>query len=149
MVGQVMSPSWIRERDTHGHPMMSETTVVDARLDKLEQDNRRLKLTVGALLLALAAVPLIGAVMPEQIQDVVRARAFYVEDENGNPRVQMNDRGITYRDENVNILAAMADIGIAYWDENGVRRVDMGEFGFTYYDENGNVVWSTACAPNC
>ena len=28
---------------------MSETTVVDARLDKLEQDNRRLKLTVGAM----------------------------------------------------------------------------------------------------
>ena len=30
---------------------MSETTVVDARLDKLEQDNRRLKLATGALLL--------------------------------------------------------------------------------------------------
>jgi hypothetical protein len=29
--------------------MMSETIVVDARLDKLEQDNRRLKLTVGAM----------------------------------------------------------------------------------------------------
>ena len=62
---------------------MSETTVVDARLDKLEQDNRRLKLTVGALLLALAAVPLVGAVMPERVQDAVFARAFYVEDENG------------------------------------------------------------------
>ena len=37
---------------------MSEATVVDARLDKLEQDNRRLKLTVGALLLVMAAVPL-------------------------------------------------------------------------------------------
>ena len=29
--------------------MMSETIVVDVRLDKLEQDNRRLKLTVGAM----------------------------------------------------------------------------------------------------
>ncbi len=32
---------------------ISEAAVVDARLDKLEEDNRRLKLTVGALLLAL------------------------------------------------------------------------------------------------
>ena len=45
---------------------MSEATVVDARLDKLERDNRRLKLAVGALLLVLAAVPLIGAGPPGQ-----------------------------------------------------------------------------------
>ena len=45
---------------------MSEATVVDARLDKLERDNRRLKLALGALLLALAAVPLIGAGPPGQ-----------------------------------------------------------------------------------
>ena len=59
--------------------MMSEATVLESRADKLEQDNRRLKLTVGALLLALAAVPLIGAVMPEQIP----ARRFQVIAENG------------------------------------------------------------------
>ena len=58
---------------------MSEATVFESRVSKLEQDNRRLKLTVGALLLALAAVPLIGAVMPEQIP----ARRFQVIDENG------------------------------------------------------------------
>ncbi len=34
--------------------MMSEATVVDARLDKLEQDNRRLKLSIFPLLLVLA-----------------------------------------------------------------------------------------------
>ncbi len=34
--------------------MMSEATAVDARLDKLEQDNGRLKLALGALLLAPA-----------------------------------------------------------------------------------------------
>ena len=37
---------------------MSETTLLESRLSKVEQDNRRLKLTVGALLLVLAAVPL-------------------------------------------------------------------------------------------
>jgi hypothetical protein len=67
-------------------PMMSEATVLESRVDKLEQDNRRLKLTVGALLLALAAVPLIGAVMPEQIPELIQARQFRVIDENDTVR---------------------------------------------------------------
>ena len=33
--------------------MMSEATLLESRVDKLEQDNRRLKLTLGALLLVL------------------------------------------------------------------------------------------------
>jgi hypothetical protein len=60
--------------------------VLESRADKLEQDNRRLKLTVGALLLALAAVPLIGAVMPEQIPELIQARQFRVIDENDTVR---------------------------------------------------------------
>jgi len=79
---------------------MNETTVVDARLDKLEQDNRRLKLTVGALLLALAAVPLIGAVMPEQIPERIQARGFDVIGENGTTRAVMDVAGFGYWDEN-------------------------------------------------
>ena len=102
---------------------MSETTVVDARLDKLEQDNRRLKLTVGALLLPLAAVPLIGAVMPEQIPEVIRARAFEVIDETGTLRTLMDGKTI------------------AYLDENRVTRAQLYTDGFFLSDENGNVVW--------
>ena len=117
---------------------MSETTVVDARLDKLEQDNRRLKLTVGALLLVMAAVPLVGAVMPEQIPEVIQARAFAVIDANGTPRAQMTDTGIHYRDENEDIRASMGTNGIGYYDGNGKIRVGMTPFGFWYYDENGN-----------
>ena len=105
---------------------MSETTVVDARLDKLERDNRRLKLTVGALLLALAAVPLIGAVMPEQIPDLITAREFQVIDENGTLRALVSDKTI------------------AYLDENRVTRAQFYVDGFFYSDANGNVVW---CAP--
>ena len=66
--------------------MMSETTLLESRVDKIERDNRRLKLTVGALLLALAAVPLIGAVMPEKLPQVITAREFSVVDENGTDR---------------------------------------------------------------
>ena len=103
---------------------MSETTVVDARLDKLEQDNRRLKLTVGALLLVLAAVPLIGAVMPEQIPELITARAFQVIDENGTLRALVSDKTI------------------AYLDENRVTRAQFYVDGFFYSDANGNVIWS-------
>ena len=102
---------------------MNKATVVDARLDKLEQDNRRLKLTVGALLLVLAAVPLIGAVMPEQVLNVVQARRVEVVDENGNLRTLMDGKTI------------------AYLDENHVTRAQLYADGFFLSDENGNVVW--------
>ena len=104
--------------------MMSEPTVVDARLDKLEQDNRRLKLMVGALLLVMAAVPLVGAVMPEQIPEVIQARRFEVIDENGTLRTLMDGKTI------------------AYLDENRVTRAQLYVDVFFYSDSNGNVVWN-------
>ena len=105
---------------------MSEATLLESRVSKIERDNRRLKLTVGALLLALAAVPLVGAVMPEQVQDVIQARKFEVIDENGTRRAGLNATGIGFTDESNNIRAGMNADGIAY------------------FDESGNVVW---CAP--
>ena len=138
---------------------MSEATVVDARLDKLEQDNRRLKLTVGALLLVIAAVPLIGAVMPEQIPEVIRARAFHAIDGNGMSRAVMGEIGFAYfdanrtirammdagsirvSDENGTLRALMDDKNIAYLDENRVTRAQLYTDGFFLSDENGNVVW--------
>ena len=138
---------------------MSEATVVDARLDKLERDNWRLKLTVSALLLALAAVPLIGAVMPEQIPEVIRARAFHAIDGNGMSRAVMGEIGFAYfdvnrtirammdggsirvLDENGTLRALMDDKNIAYLDENRVTRAQLYADGFFLSDENGNVVW--------
>ena len=140
---------------------MSEATVVDARLDKLEQDNRRLKLTVGALLLVMAAVPLVGAVMPEQIPEVIRARAFHAIDGNGMSRAVMGEIGFAYfdvnrtirammdggsirvSDENGTLRALMDDKNIAYLDENRVTRAQLYTDGFFLSDENGNVVWRT------
>ena len=107
---------------------MSETTVVDSRLDKLEQDNRRLKLATGALLLVLAAAPLVGAMMPQQIPDVVRARRFVVYDESDKIRTTINEHGVAYADENGNPRAMISPLSIVYWDENF------------------NEVW---CAPDC
>ena len=97
---------------------MSEPTVVDARLDKLERDNRRLKLTVGALLLVLAAaaVPLVGVVMPQQIPELIQARQFQVIDESGDRRVVMNSAGIVYHDEYGRERAVMNQRGFFYND---------------------------------
>ena len=152
--------------------MMSEPTVVDARLDKIEQDNRRLKLAVGALLLVLAAVPLIGAVMPEQIPGMalgsflllvaavplvgavisdgtpgaIEALEFRVVDENGTLRALMMETGFLYLDENGNIRASISNSGIGYFDENGNMRAMMVANGFLYSDENDNV-WAMPMPP--
>jgi hypothetical protein len=118
---------------------MSETTVVDARLDKLEQDNRRLKLTVGALLLVMAAVPLVGAVMPEQIPEVIRARAFHAIDGNGMSRTVMGEIGFAYFDVNRTIRAMMDGGSIRVLDENGTLRAMMDAGSIRVSDENGTL----------
>ena len=118
---------------------MSEATVVDARLDKLEQDNRRLKLTVGALLLVMAAVPLVGAVMPEQIPEVIQARRFEVIDGNGMPRAVMGEIGFAYFDVNRTIRAMMDGGSIRVSDENGTIRAMMDAGSIRVSDENGTL----------
>ena len=137
---------------------MREATLLEARLSKVEQDNRRLKLALGALLLALAAVPLIGAVMPEQISgtrylpDVIQAHGgFRVVNWSGKVRATMDfETGIRYYDPlNATLRASMSDRGISYSDESGNIRAEINKTGIAYRDENFNVVWSTGCAPNC
>ena len=137
--------------------MMSEATLLESRVDKLEQDNRRLKLTVGALLLVLVAVPLIGAVMPQQIPEVIEARAFRTIDENGIERASIRTGGIIYQDENGNARAMMWPKGFYYFDENFIQRARLGSVETitpstgattTYpgqvalYDADGTVLWS-------
>ncbi len=130
---------------------MNEATLLESRLSKVEQDNRRLKLTLGALLLALAAVPLIGAVMPEQIPQVIRARSFEVE--NGQFTAVMNHLGLRVRQHGGNIdrMAGIAPYGL-YYRDHGTNRATMGIGGFiggvevpvqvALYDDDGNVIWS-------
>ena len=138
---------------------MNEATVFESRLSKLEQDNQRLRLTVGALLLVLAAVPLVGAMMPEQIPDLIQARAFRVIGENGPIRAQMDDSGIDYYDGNGDMRASISTDGTSYRDKNGDLRASMNASGILYYDnnlravmnaygilyldENGDVIWRT------
>jgi hypothetical protein len=117
--------------------MMSEATLLESRLSKVEQDNRRLKLTLGALLLALAAVPLIGAVMPEQIPGVIEAREFHVIGENGTKRADLTFKGMTTWDEKGIPHAVITEAGIVYWDPNGTNRIIIDDRGIIYVDLEG------------
>ena len=123
---------------------MSEPTVFESRLRKLEQDNRRLKLSVGALLLVLAAVPLIGAMMPEQRPQMVRSSTFRTIDGNGKNRAYIGTDGIAFADENGNNRASISADGISYYDENGTIRAWMNDTGFVSFDENGELVWQSS-----
>ena len=145
---------------------MSEATVFESRLNNLEQDNRRLKLTIGALLLVMAGAACAGAMMPEQIPQVIEAREFRMIDANGTVLIAINDEGFSYFDEigrvstgfsHGEILAAMdtepPDVIDAHMfrvvDENGVVHASMSADSIVYFGENGNMVWSTKCGFNC
>ena len=121
---------------------MTEVAVFESRVNKLEQDNRRLKLALGGLLLLLTVVPLVGAVIPEQVPQIITARQFRVIDATDVVRASISNSGITYYDRNGTKRSNVAD-AINYWDENNTVRILMGDPGIIYADENGNVVWRT------
>jgi len=53
------------------------------RLDRLERENRRLKISGAILLLALAAVGVMGQVLPKAVPKVVEAERFVLRDAKG------------------------------------------------------------------
>ena len=136
---------------------MSEATAFESRLNNLEQDNRRLKLALGSLLLVLAVASCAGAMIPEQTQDIVQAREFRMIDANGTVLIAINDEGFSYFDEigrvstgfsHGEILASMStepsDVIDARMfrviDENGVVRAGItAELGFDVRDEDGTI----------
>ena len=118
---------------------MGEATLLESRLSKVEQDNRRLKLTVGALLLVMAAVPLIGAVLPEQIPQKIQAQQFEVIHRDGTRRVMINGNGFILMDQNDTTLAAIAASGIAQYDGNGNRRNIMADDGIFHAGADGTL----------
>ena len=139
---------------------MSEATVFESRLNNLEQDNRRLKLALGSLLLVLAVASCAGAMIPEQTQDVVQAREFRMIDANDTVLVAINDEGFSYFDEigrvswslsHREIIAIMAADEqevidaerFRVVDENGVVRAAMYAEGIAFFDADQNVVWSS------
>lgn len=112
---------------------------IEQRFERMERQIKRLRLTVFGLVAVLLAVPLVGAVMPQEIPDVIEARKFRVIDENGKVRAGMLAGGIIYADENGTTRAGMGAEGFIYFDENGAARASMDADGIVYSDENETI----------
>lgn len=103
-----------------------------ARVDRLERENRRLKLTTGALVAALAGAALLGAVWPQEIPETIAAQAIAVLDDDGNPRILLDANGVFYGDENgtTRVGLGMDENGTAFIRVYGVRgekqRISLG-----------------------
>ncbi len=118
---------------------MHDLSAVVARVEKLERENRRLKIVGGVLLLGLMAACTSAAVMPQEVPDVIEARTFAVIDEDGTTRAGITAVGIGYHDEQGNLRALISPRGIAYIDENGTTRGRIEAGGSSYFHENGEI----------
>ena len=123
---------------------MHDLSAVVARLEKLERENRRLKIVGGLVVAVLASMALVGAVMPQEIPEVIEARSFRAVNENGHlvtlmspigvrhfygdqiPVFSMNIKGIFFSDSNRTMRVRIFEEGIAYFDENGELRAQLG-----------------------
>ena len=125
-----------------------ELAAVVARLEKVEQQNRRLK-TVGIVVLALAVAGMVmGQAMPRA--RIVEAEGFVLKDGAGKVRAKLyvvgkDGPGLALLDENGKDRAWLG-VGkygprLTVYDENGKDRVGLGVSkygaGLTVYDENG------------
>ena len=72
--------------------MNNESTLdtLTQRLDRLERENRRLKIAGAILLLALAVVGSMGQVLPKAVPKAVVAEQFVLLDQNGKPRAGLS-----------------------------------------------------------
>lgn len=134
---------------------MDRATLHD-RVDRLERENRRLKMVGAALLVTLS---LLGAAKSQEVPEEIVARRFRVVDANGEMSALMTSRGLGYFDDNGTMRSQMTRFGFAYADakdllrleildrhiqysdESGVPRVVISAQGIRYLDPDGEVVW--------
>ena len=90
---------------------MNEPTLAD-RLDHLEWEKRRLKLAAAVIMIAIAAVLLMGQATPSKVVEVVEAQRFILRDSKG-----INRGGLQVMDDGRPILHLA--------DENGLTRAEL------------------------
>jgi hypothetical protein len=108
---------------------MNEPTLntLTQRLDRLERDNRRLKIAGAILLLALAAVGAMGQVLPKAVPKVVEAERFVLRDTKGKILATL--------------IEALGTPALVLFDQNGKARAGLtvlpdGRPGLSLYDQN-------------
>lgn len=112
---------------------MEEATVqlLTRRLERLERDNRRLKLGGAVVVVGLAALALMGQVVPGQLPKVVEAEQFVLRDARGQVSALLSAepflKGLTVFDEGGKKRAALELIAgsprLSLADANGKERV--------------------------
>ena len=132
--------------------MSYDLVEIAGRVQRLERDNRRLKLGAGALVAVLVALPLVAAMLPpqnpfrQQQQEVpqrIVAREFQVLDENGTVRAGLGVYGLGFYSlpgtQRTHLGAYGLTFNDGFKDELEMRaRLDAG--GLRLYDEEGNMI---------
>ena len=105
--------------------MSDDLVEIAGRVQRLERDNRRLKLGAGALVAVLVAAPLVGAVLPAQVPEVIEAGLFRVLDEQGTPRAALGAAGLGFSDEQGRGRVGLGADSLGFYDEQGTARVTL------------------------
>ncbi len=135
---------------------MDDSTLdpLTARLDRLERENRRLKLAGAILLLALAAVGAMGQVLPKAVPKVIEAERFVLRDTKGKIVAILGadapgTPALSLHDQNEKVRAALAIAAdgrpfLALLDQNGKQRAALsvgvdGTSALLLSDQNGKL----------
>ena len=122
--------------------MSYDLVEIAGRVQRLERDNRRLRLAAGCLVAVLVAAT-VAAVLPEQVPEVIEARAFRVLGENGTPRAGLGAPGLAFYSEDGTIQTTHAPDGLRFYtDEQSYSRLAAGGLVFVDVDELGAVIES-------
>lgn len=63
---------------------------LERRIERLERENRRLKLIGSVVVAILAVAALAGAVAPQEVAEEIEARMFRIVDDDGDPLVELS-----------------------------------------------------------
>ena len=142
---------------------MNEPTLntLTQRLDRLERENRRLKLAGAIRLLALAAVGAMGQVLPKAVPKVVEAEGFALLDAQGKLRAVLSTSGAGLalslmelnRVPRANLaLSSSGEAALSLVDLNAKRRIFLGidtsgAPRLEFFDKDGKPIWRAADRP--
>lgn len=107
---------------------------IEERFERLEKQNRHMRVTGGAALIVLAAAALMGYASPEP--KVLEVEKLIIKNESGMLSVQMDKEGLLFFDKSGKTQAELDGDSIKFADENGTHRTSLGNEGLVFWDEN-------------
>ncbi len=112
---------------------MNDSTLdtLTQRLDRLERENRRLKVAGTIVFLVLVAVGAMGQVLPKAVPKVVEAERFVLRDARGKMLATLGTDGLVLADQNGKFRAALGvgtdgSASLIFDDQNEKPRVTLG-----------------------